>query len=146
MIFSLTPERSPAVSLHKRNGGARDIFCSHRKPSSSVTGRTAALLAYAIEPVSSSLQVEHLEEAGADFETSAAKSWVTAANHADSYVSSGQKPGASSPLESTIYLVRAKSPGVRVTSAFDGLGLRGNDSAPVSLDHLKVQQGDLISK
>lgn len=90
--------------------------------------------------------VSRLEEAGADFETSAAKSWVTAANHADSYVSSGQKPGAASPLESTIYLVRTKSPGVRVTSGFDGLGLRGNDSAPVSLDHLKVQQGDLISK
>lgn len=90
--------------------------------------------------------VSHLEEAGGGFETSAAKSWVTSANHADSYVSSGQKPGAASPLESTIYLVRTKSPGVRVTSAFDGLGLRGNDSAPVALDHLKVQQGDLISK
>src|SRR3954452_13020811 len=90
--------------------------------------------------------VSRLEDSDGHFETSAAKSWVPAANHADSYVSSGQKPGAASPLESTIYFVRTKSPGVRVTSAFDGLGLRGNDSAPVSLDHLKVQQGDLISK
>jgi alkylation response protein AidB-like acyl-CoA dehydrogenase len=90
--------------------------------------------------------VSQLAEKGAGYETTAAKSWVTAANHADSYVSSAQKPGAASPLESTIYLVRRKSSGVRVTSAFDGLGLRGNDSAPVSLDHLKVEKGDLISK
>jgi alkylation response protein AidB-like acyl-CoA dehydrogenase len=90
--------------------------------------------------------VSQLAEKGAGYETSAAKSWVTSANHADSYVSSAQKPGAASPLESTIYFVRRKSSGVRVTSAFDGLGLRGNDSAPVSLDRLKVEKGDLISK
>lgn len=90
--------------------------------------------------------VSHMNETGEGYETSAKKSWVTAANHADSYVSSGQMPGASSPLESTIYLVRRNSSGVRITSGFDGLGLRGNDSAPVSLDHLKVAKGDLISK
>ncbi len=90
--------------------------------------------------------VSRLEENGDGYETSAAKSWVTAANHADSYVSSAQKPGAASPLESTIYFVRRKAAGVRITSGFDGLGLRGNDSAPVSLEHLRVRKGDLISK
>jgi len=64
------------------------------------------------------------------YETSASKSWVTSADHADSYVSSAQKPGAASPLESTIYLVRRKAKGVRVTSRFEGLGLRGNNSSP----------------
>jgi alkylation response protein AidB-like acyl-CoA dehydrogenase len=90
--------------------------------------------------------VSQLHEAGDGYETSAAKSWVTAANHADSYVSSAQKPGAASPLESTVYLVRKKADGVRITSRFDGLGLRGNDSSPISLDHVKVGKGDLISK
>jgi alkylation response protein AidB-like acyl-CoA dehydrogenase len=90
--------------------------------------------------------VSQMHISGEGFETSAAKSWVTAANHADSYVSSAQKPDAASPLESTIYLVRTKSDGVKITSGFDGLGLRGNDSAPVSLDHVKVEQGELISK
>jgi alkylation response protein AidB-like acyl-CoA dehydrogenase len=90
--------------------------------------------------------VSKMDEKGDGYETSASKSWVTAANHADSYVSSAQKPGAASPLESTVYLVRRKSNGVRVTSGFDGLGLRGNDSSPVSLESLAVGKGDLISK
>jgi alkylation response protein AidB-like acyl-CoA dehydrogenase len=90
--------------------------------------------------------VSHLEQDGDGFTTSASKSWVTAAGHADSYVSSGQHPGATSPLESTLYLVRRDSSGVRVISEFNGLGLRGNDSAPVALDGLTLKQGDLISE
>jgi alkylation response protein AidB-like acyl-CoA dehydrogenase len=77
--------------------------------------------------------------------TSAAKSWVTAAGHADSYVSSAQQPGARSPLESTLYLARRGAKGVKVAGRFDGLGLRGNDSAPVSLDDVEVPASDLIT-
>ncbi len=89
--------------------------------------------------------VSKLEERNGHYLTSASKSWVTAAGHADSYVSTAQKPNAVSPLESTVYLVRTKADGVRVTSAFNGLGLRGNDSAPVSLDQITVNKTDLIS-
>ena len=35
--------------------------------------------------------------------------------------------------------------GVRVAGTFEGLGLRGNDSAPVSLEDLHVPRADLIS-
>ncbi len=91
------------------------------------------------------IPISKLEEHNGHYVTSASKSWVTAASHADSYVSTGQKPNANSPLESTVYLVRTKADGVRVTSAFNGLGLRGNDSAPVSLDQIQVQKSDLIS-
>jgi len=86
-----------------------------------------------------------LSEAGKGFRTSAYKSWVTSANRADSYVSSAQRPGAASPLESTVYLARRTAPGIEVASAFDGLGLRGNDSAPVVIEGLEVAAGDLIS-
>jgi alkylation response protein AidB-like acyl-CoA dehydrogenase len=89
--------------------------------------------------------ISKLEENNGHYLTSASKSWVTAAGHADSYVSTAQKPGAVSPLESTVYLTRANSDGVRVTSAFNGLGLRGNDSAPVTFEKLVVTRGDLIS-
>ncbi len=89
--------------------------------------------------------VSKLEATNGHFVTSASKSWVTAATEADSYVSTAQRPAAASPLESTVYLVRPKAGSVRVTSAFNGLGLRGNDSAPVVLDKIKVAQGDLIS-
>ena len=40
--------------------------------------------------------------------TSAAKSWVTSAAHADSYVASAQAPGATTPLETVLYLPPAK--------------------------------------
>jgi alkylation response protein AidB-like acyl-CoA dehydrogenase len=89
--------------------------------------------------------VSKLEESNGHFVTSAAKSWVTSAAHANSYVTTGQKPQAASPLESTVYFVRREAPGVSVTSAFNGLGLRGNDSAPVSLEKTVVKREDLIS-
>lgn len=90
--------------------------------------------------------ISKLEENNGNYLTSASKSWVTAAGHADSYVSTAQKPCATSPLESTVYFIRTNAEGVRVTSSFNGLGLRGNDSAPVSLERLSVSQGDLISE
>jgi alkylation response protein AidB-like acyl-CoA dehydrogenase len=61
-------------------------------------------------------------------------------------VSSAQAPGAQSPLESTIYLARTAAAEVRPESAFDGLGLRGNDSSPVTLQDLPVPRQDLISE
>jgi alkylation response protein AidB-like acyl-CoA dehydrogenase len=90
--------------------------------------------------------VSKLAENGDGFQTSAVKSWVTAANFADSYVSSAQAPGAESPLQSTIYLARTGTSTVRPQGAFDGLGLRGNDSSAVRLEGLKVSRQDLISE
>lgn len=89
--------------------------------------------------------VSRLEQSNGHFVTSASKSWVTSAKHADSYVSSAQKPDAASPLESVVYLTRPRAKGVAVTEGFNGLGLRGNESAPVDLKDVVVQQGDLIS-
>jgi alkylation response protein AidB-like acyl-CoA dehydrogenase len=89
--------------------------------------------------------VSKMTGANGQFLTSAAKSWVTAAGHADSYVSSAQQPGAASPLESTLYLARRGAKGVKVAGRFDGLGLRGNDSAPVTLDEVAVASADLIT-
>jgi alkylation response protein AidB-like acyl-CoA dehydrogenase len=89
--------------------------------------------------------ISKLEENGTGYLTSASKSWVTAAGHADSYVSTAQKPGATSPLESTVYFIRSSAGGVRITAGFNGLGLRGNDSAPVSLEKVAVAHDHLVS-
>jgi alkylation response protein AidB-like acyl-CoA dehydrogenase len=89
--------------------------------------------------------VSRLAGSGQGFTVSARKSWVTAANHADSYVASAQAPGASSPMESTIYLARRGSAGMKVDGGFNGLGLRGNDSAPVTIEGMALTEGDLIS-
>jgi alkylation response protein AidB-like acyl-CoA dehydrogenase len=88
--------------------------------------------------------VSQLTPDGDGYCTMAAKSWVTSANYADSYVSSAQKPGAASPLESTLYLVRRKAKGVAVGDAFDGLGLRGNDSAPVRLEQFEPMMLEVV--
>jgi alkylation response protein AidB-like acyl-CoA dehydrogenase len=91
--------------------------------------------------------VSKLAPAGdSTFTTTAYKSWVTAADYADSYVSSAQRPGAASALDSTVYLARKGVQGLRVAGAFDGMGLRGNDSAPVVLEDLHLTRGDLISE
>jgi alkylation response protein AidB-like acyl-CoA dehydrogenase len=62
------------------------------------------------------------------------KSWVTSASQADVYVVSCMAPGADDPMQSNLYAVDRTTPGVEVTGRFEGLGLRGNDSAPVRLD------------
>jgi alkylation response protein AidB-like acyl-CoA dehydrogenase len=90
--------------------------------------------------------VSRLTESDSGFVSTAHKSWVTAANHADSYVCSGQRPGAASPLESTLYLVRRDDNSVRVGAAWNGLGLRGNDSAPVFIEGARLGAGDLVTK
>jgi alkylation response protein AidB-like acyl-CoA dehydrogenase len=89
--------------------------------------------------------VSKLGEQDGEFFIDAEKSWVTSAGHADSYVANAQMPGAESPLQSTVYLLRTKSRGVTSPTAWDGLGLRGNDSKPVALKHAVVHKADLIS-
>jgi alkylation response protein AidB-like acyl-CoA dehydrogenase len=86
-----------------------------------------------------------VEQAGA-LSTSAEKSWVTSAREAHSYVSSAQRPGAASPLESTLYLLRRGTRGAEIAGSFDGLGLRGNDSAPVALKDMPVRAQDLLTE
>jgi alkylation response protein AidB-like acyl-CoA dehydrogenase len=89
--------------------------------------------------------VSRLAQSNGRYAVSAEKSWVTAAGNAHSYVASAQSPSAASPAESTLFLVRRADAAVRVQGAFDGLGLRGNDSAPVSFQAVGVGGNDLIT-
>jgi alkylation response protein AidB-like acyl-CoA dehydrogenase len=69
---------------------------------------------------------------------SARKSWVTSAGHAHSYVVSSLAPEGMGPTDSTLYLLPAKTRGLSVAGAWDGLGLRANASAPVTLEDCEV--------
>jgi len=61
------------------------------------------------------------------------KSWVTSAGHADLYVTStGSTNGVAGAVD--LYAVPASTAGVEVTGTFTGMGLRGNASAPMSID------------
>jgi alkylation response protein AidB-like acyl-CoA dehydrogenase len=45
-----------------------------------------------------------------------------------------------------LYLVDRKAEGVQIESGFDGLGLRGNDSSPVTLDNVNVPANRLLTE
>jgi alkylation response protein AidB-like acyl-CoA dehydrogenase len=74
----------------------------------------------------------------------AAKSWVTSASQATAYVWSSQ-PLAAEGL-STIWLVPASAAGLEVRGRFDGMGLRGNDSSPVSATGVQVDGAAMLGK
>ena len=66
----------------------------------------------------------------------AEKSWVTSAGQADGYVWSSRPLAAEGP--STLWLVPAGAPGLKVGAPFDGLGLRGNSSSPMTASGVDV--------
>jgi alkylation response protein AidB-like acyl-CoA dehydrogenase len=70
------------------------------------------------------------------------KSWVTSANHAANYVWSA-KPIAAEGA-SSIFLVPRKSTGLTPGQAFDGLGLKGNDSTSVSAAAVSIPATNLL--
>jgi alkylation response protein AidB-like acyl-CoA dehydrogenase len=90
--------------------------------------------------------VSQLAEQARGYQARASKSWVTAAHYAHSYVTSSQRPGAASPLEFTLYLLPRTRTGIQLSGTFNGLGLRGNDSAPVQLDGVSVESADLLTE
>lgn len=73
---------------------------------------------------------------GGQVRLDAKKSWVTAAGEADSYVWSSRPLAAEGPM--TLWLVPSGTPGLSQPGPFDGLGLRGNDSKPVTAEGVMV--------
>jgi alkylation response protein AidB-like acyl-CoA dehydrogenase len=71
---------------------------------------------------------------------SAAKSFVTSAGEADSYVVSAWKAGAAAPTDSNIYLIAKNTAGLSTQGRFEGLGLCGNASAPMSLSEVAIDE------
>jgi alkylation response protein AidB-like acyl-CoA dehydrogenase len=76
---------------------------------------------------------------------SADKSFVTSAGHADSYVVSTGSAAGQKPTDSTLYFVPRDAAGVHVSGTWDGLGLRGNASAPVRLENVAVSGDQRLS-
>jgi alkylation response protein AidB-like acyl-CoA dehydrogenase len=83
------------------------------------------------------------EDSGGEITLNAKKSWVTSASHAAAYVWSSL-PLASGAGLSTIWLVPAHASGLKVQGPFEGLGLRGNDSSPVSADAVRVPKSSML--
>lgn len=82
-------------------------------------------------------------EAGGDrVRLDARKSWVTSAGEADVYVWSS-RPVAAEGL-STLWAVPATAAGLSSPPPFDGLGLRGNASSPITAEGVEVDTSAML--
>jgi alkylation response protein AidB-like acyl-CoA dehydrogenase len=70
----------------------------------------------------------------------AKKSFCTSAGQADSYVVTTLSADAKGPTDSTLWLVPKSARGLTVASKWDGMGLRANASAPMTLEAVDVAQ------
>jgi isovaleryl-CoA dehydrogenase len=73
---------------------------------------------------------------GGSVRLDASKSWVTSAGQADSYVWSSRPLEGDGPM--TLWLVPSGTAGLVPGASFDGLGLRGNASTPISASGVLV--------
>jgi alkylation response protein AidB-like acyl-CoA dehydrogenase len=73
----------------------------------------------------------------------AKKAWVTSASHADIYVWSSQSTTGEG---SSIWLVDRGTAGIAPSAPFDGMGLRGNDSAPVTAHGARIPGANLLGE
>lgn len=76
---------------------------------------------------------------------SAEKSWVTSAGRADSYVVSTRSASGTEMTASTLYYIPRDAPGVAVSGPWNGIGLRGNASAPMRLEAVPVPASHRLS-
>lgn len=88
--------------------------------------------------------VSSARPAGGAVTLDADKSWVTAAGEADSYVWSSRPLAADGPM--TLWLVPSSTAGLAVDGPFDGLGLRGNASSPVTGRDVVVPRTSMLGE
>jgi alkylation response protein AidB-like acyl-CoA dehydrogenase len=79
---------------------------------------------------------------GEEVRLDAHKSWVTSAAEADSYVWSSRPLEMEGPM--TLWLVPAGCPGLSDPGEFDGVGLRGNGSRPLTADGVTVPASAML--
>ncbi|HEU5179234.1 MAG TPA: acyl-CoA dehydrogenase family protein [Candidatus Polarisedimenticolia bacterium] len=72
----------------------------------------------------------------------AEKSWVTSAGQATAYVWSSRPVDAEGL--STLWLVPANATGLAVPRPYNGLGLRGNDSRPVTAKQVAIEEAQRL--
>ena len=83
-------------------------------------------------------QVSRAEHDGEGVRFDADKSWVTSAGHVDSYLTAVGAPGADDPTTTELYLIEADAPGISISGSYDGVGMRGNASVPMSFRSVQV--------
>lgn len=84
------------------------------------------------------------EEVSGQYELNGDKCFVTSGGIADSYVVPTQAVGSDDSVNTTMYVVPSETPGLSFYGSWEGLGLRGNNSVGMKLDHCKIPKDNLI--
>jgi alkylation response protein AidB-like acyl-CoA dehydrogenase len=74
------------------------------------------------------------------------KTYATSAGHARSYVTAVGAPGSEDPTTTELYLIPADAAGLDRPARFDGLGLRGNESGPLSLRGVRASDDQRLGE
>jgi alkylation response protein AidB-like acyl-CoA dehydrogenase len=90
------------------------------------------------------IPVSTAERRGDSYVLNAAKQLITAAGQCDLYVWSS-RPAEAEGL-SSLFAVPASTPGLTIPAPFDGLGLRGNGSAPILAENVSVPASHLLGE
>lgn len=92
------------------------------------------------------MPVSEVRQNGVRKTLSATKSFVTSAGEADSYVVSARKAGAAVPIETNLYVFAKNAHGFSTQGRFEGLGLTGNASAPMSLEEVAIDDATRLGE
>ena len=136
MVVCMHYAAAAVLEAHGTDAARRDV----------ASGRSIATLAFSEAGSRSHFwaPVSTATAEGTAVRLDARKSWVTSAGEADVYVWSS-KPLAADGA-STIWLVPADADGLQVMGSFDGLGLRGNASSPVSADSVSIPADAMLGE
>lgn len=74
------------------------------------------------------------------------KAFVTSATEADSYLWSSRPLIINDPSDSTAVLVPSDTPGLSIPKKFDGLGLRGNSSSPITANNVILDKNAILGQ
>lgn len=87
------------------------------------------------------------EDTAEEFQITGRKSFVTNGGHADSYViSTMASDPAAPPDQFSCVMVKEGNPGLRWGPPWAGLGMRGNSSRQLELDHVRISRSDLLGE
>lgn len=132
------------VTMHYAANAVIEQFGSDKLRSEVAAGRHLSTLAWSESGSRSHFwaPVGTAEKVADGYRLNCTKTMVTSAGEVDSYIWSSrpaQVEGASS-----LWLVDAQADGLTITKTYDGLGLRGNASAPMRSEGLIVPQSALL--
>lgn len=74
------------------------------------------------------------------------KSWVTSAGCANGYVATTRAAGSDSPMAITLYLIEPDDEGFRIETPWSAMGMRGNMSAPMVMENLRLPKSRALTE